>query len=121
MLGCAPISVAQILPSPDTWGAATPPPYEKPRSDGRVDRRSELPRFTGAARRGVCTARDFRILGRSRRDGCLKLWQERSRVVFTTTLWFCFPAQPNGSRLSCGALKKDSFRNLRAPSASSAC
>jgi len=30
-------------------------------------------------------------------------------------------AQPNESRLSCGALKKDSFLNLRAPSASSAC
>ena len=28
---------------------------------------------------------------------------------------------PNGSRLSCGALKKDSFPNLRAPPASSAC
>ncbi len=28
---------------------------------------------------------------------------------------------PNGSRLSCGALKKDSFPNLRAPTASSAC
>src|SRR6266702_5227982 len=28
---------------------------------------------------------------------------------------------PNESRLSCGALKKDSFLNLRAPSASSAC
>src|SRR5436190_2042485 len=27
----------------------------------------------------------------------------------------------NGSRLSCGALKKDSFLNLRAPAASSAC
>src|SRR6266487_4496103 len=27
---------------------------------------------------------------------------------------------PNGPRLSCGALKKDSFPNLRAPSASSA-
>ncbi len=30
-------------------------------------------------------------------------------------------SRPNGSRLSCGALKKDSFHNLRAPSASSAC
>src|SRR6266545_1938912 len=30
-------------------------------------------------------------------------------------------ALPNGSRLSCGALKKDSFSNLRAPPASSAC
>ena len=29
--------------------------------------------------------------------------------------------RPNESRLSCGALTKDSFRNLRAPSASSAC
>src|SRR6266550_4035999 len=28
---------------------------------------------------------------------------------------------PNGWRLSCGALKKDSFLNLRAPTASSAC
>jgi hypothetical protein len=28
---------------------------------------------------------------------------------------------PNGSRLSCGALKKDSFPNLRAPPTSSAC
>jgi len=28
---------------------------------------------------------------------------------------------PNGMRLSCGALKKDSFRNLRAPSDSNAC
>ena len=28
---------------------------------------------------------------------------------------------PNESRLSCGALKKDSFINLRAPSVSSAC
>src|SRR5712692_3330313 len=28
---------------------------------------------------------------------------------------------PNGSRLSCGALMKDSFPNLRAPPASSAC
>src|SRR6266487_7178272 len=33
-------------------------------------------------------------------------------------LWW--DAQPNESRLSCGALKKDSFLNLRAPSASSA-
>ena len=31
------------------------------------------------------------------------------------------PRLPNGSRLSCGALKKDSFPNLRAPPASSAC
>src|SRR6267378_3447240 len=28
---------------------------------------------------------------------------------------------PNGPRLSCGALKKDSFLNPRAPAASSAC
>jgi len=29
--------------------------------------------------------------------------------------------RPNGSRLSCGAPKNDSFPNLRAPTASSAC
>jgi hypothetical protein len=28
---------------------------------------------------------------------------------------------PNGWRLTCGALKKDSFPNLRAPPASGAC
>jgi len=33
----------------------------------------------------------------------------------------CMWAQPNGSRLSCGALKNDSFHNRPAPSASSAC
>src|SRR5438132_10160741 len=33
--------------------------------------------------------------------------------------WWSPP--PNASRLSCGALKKDSFLNLRAPPASSAC
>src|SRR3989442_14966052 len=32
-----------------------------------------------------------------------------------------FLEPPNGMRLSCGALKKDSFHNLRAPPASSAC
>src|SRR5207247_3527068 len=31
------------------------------------------------------------------------------------------PARPNGSRLSYGALKKDSFLHPRAPAASSAC
>ena len=38
--------------------------------------------------------------------------------AFTGRSW---SVPPNGSRLSCGALKKDSFLNLRAPSASSAC
>ena len=33
----------------------------------------------------------------------------------------CRVLPPNGSRLSCGAVKKDSFLNLRAPAASSAC
>jgi hypothetical protein len=42
-------------------------------------------------------------------QGCV-----HNRIVLWRT------AQPNESRLSCGALKKDSFHNLRAPSASSA-
>src|SRR6266704_6253233 len=41
-------------------------------------------------------------------------------VGFHNRIGFWWDAQPNGSRLSCGALKKDSFPNLRAPSASSA-
>ncbi len=37
-------------------------------------------------------------------------------------IWTCWHVVPsNESRLSRGALKKDSFHNLRAPSASSAC
>ncbi len=40
-------------------------------------------------------------------------------VVMVTCSDGCVP--PNESRLSCGALKKDSFYNLRAPPASSAC
>ena len=45
---------------------------------------------------------------------------EPRRTAPTKILLVC-RAQPNGSRLSCGALKKDSFPNLRAPAASSAC
>jgi len=33
---------------------------------------------------------------------------------------FASACPPNGGRLSCGAQKKDSFHNLRAPPASSA-
>src|SRR5207247_10833262 len=48
--------------------------------------------------------------------GTLTRWRSQQNVVAVG-----LNAQPNGSRLSCGALKKDSFHNLRAPSASSAC
>src|SRR2546422_2451707 len=44
------------------------------------------------------------------------LWADAKRRTEVGRL-----ALPNGSRLSCGALKKDSFLNLRAPPASSAC
>ncbi len=43
----------------------------------------------------------------------------QSRSPRTRGSLFCHRL-PNGARLSCGALKKDSFPNLRAPSASSA-
>ncbi len=43
------------------------------------------------------------------------IWQSRP-TLRNLRAW-----KPNGSRLSCGALRKDSFHNLRAPSASSAC
>ena len=48
--------------------------------------------------------------------------EEPPSVWFWKTAWQLIRvAQPNGLRLSCGALKKDSFHNLRAPPASSAC
>src|SRR6266566_3960472 len=100
-------------------GAATPPPYEEPPLGRQGGPSLGAQQFTAPARHAACTdgsqprgttcTGQISVTGR----GC-------SRVVFTTTLWFCFPAQPNGARLSCGALKKDSFLNLRAPSASSA-
>src|SRR5258706_9612257 len=40
-------------------------------------------------------------------------------VIGEDQWWLTWP--PNESRLSCGALKKDSLHNLRAPPASSAC
>ena len=46
---------------------------------------------------------------------------EADHVGFTKGIGLWWDAQPNGPRLSCGALKKDSFHNLRAPPASSAC
>ncbi len=52
----------------------------------------------------------------------LDVWREDNSLL----RWFAHLStwvvvRPNGSRLSCGALKKDSFPNLRAPPASSAC
>src|SRR6266576_1902692 len=56
----------------------------------------------------------------NRPDGCrLDIGAVHLCVHNRIGLWW--DAQPNESRLSCGALKKDSFHNLRAPSASSAC
>ncbi len=49
------------------------------------------------------------------------LMTEPTTVGFHNRIGLWRDAQPNGSRLSCGALKKDSFHDLRAPSASSAC
>ncbi len=50
-------------------------------------------------------------------------WPSGNELVTLVQLrrQFVIAAPPNGSRLSCGALKKDSFHNLRAPLASSAC
>jgi len=47
---------------------------------------------------------------------------ELSSWVFNNRIGLWWDAQPNGSRLSCGALKKKvSFNILRAPPASTAC
>src|SRR6266705_2793257 len=46
---------------------------------------------------------------------------EREKEATPSTHNEAIREPPNGSRLSCGALKKESFLNLCAPSASSAC
>ncbi len=121
-LGCAPNMVARVPP--------LQPELKRPRHRrstelgsrlGRIDRRSELTRGSGPR-----TLRDFhylvirielklprRIRHRFSIPSAMEVWK--------TGLVVALLAQPNGSRLSCGALKKESFHNLRAPSASSAC
>jgi hypothetical protein len=47
----------------------------------------------------------------------MRLGARQAHYIKHSVVW----PLPNGSRLSCGALKKDSFPNLRAPPASSAC
>jgi len=68
--------------------------------------------------------------GRAGPDGMVvvggtDLWQATSPTLTKTAnssgLFFIIPSRPSESRLSCGALTKDSFLNLRAPAASSAC
>jgi len=56
-----------------------------------------------------------RISSRSPLGVMIPIWQ-RGPTLRNLRAW-----RRNGLRLSCGALKKDSFPNLRAPAASSAC
>src|SRR5258708_4084207 len=75
----------------------------------------------GAQRQG-CAAPGNQRWGVARanpRRGVAAVRGEQRRRSRGVSPW-CF-ALPNGSRLSCGALTKDSFLNLRAPPASSAC
>ena len=55
MLGCAPISVAQILPCPDAWVPRHRFHRTDLGSDGRMDRRSELTTSPPPARHNACT------------------------------------------------------------------
>src|SRR5712664_2381080 len=69
---------------------------------------------------------DSRRRRRTLREGDGRLWLEAypsiRHVHKVTGLQGVEPSErPNESRLSCGALRKDSFLNLRAPPASSAC
>ena len=69
---------------------------------------------------------DSRRRRRTLREGDGRLWLDAYPSIRhlrkVTGLQRVEPSErPNGSRLSCGALKKDSFLNLRAPPASSAC
>ena|SRR3989442_11517897 len=88
---------------------------------GRIDRRSELTTGAAPTRYGGFQYLVDRIESELAQRMChrsSKLW---AMEVLKTDSCSCLTAQPNGSRLSCGALKKDSFLNLRAPPASSAC
>src|SRR6266576_7296101 len=119
MLGCAPQVIARVRPpqelrvaltvadlpwncEPEWTAARDSPRAPRPKRNGTfiwkaLQNRTEPPRRMPAS------------------DSEPTTWVFRKRLGLGRV------AQPNESRLSCGALKNDSFRNLRAPSASSAC
>src|SRR5437899_533200 len=107
--------VARILPCSDSWAPRHRFLNTQLRPDARMGRRSDLQLRHHPPRHDACTARESRIREDLDETDVSNGGRSSSRVVFTTILWFCFPAQPNESRLSCGAPKKDSFHNLRAP------
>src|SRR6266508_254283 len=79
------------LPDPPCARAQGPAPYDAPKRDSTIDPVAQS--VVDPRTRPTAPPKGFALGG----------------------------AQHNGSRLSCGALKNDSFNNLRAPSASSAC
>ena len=66
------------------------------------------------------SARDLRLKNSNNDDRYTREDDRPQRVALQTIPPNVGLPRPNGSRLSCGALKKDSFPNLRAPPASSA-
>ncbi len=66
------------------------------------------------------SARDLRLKNTNNNDRYTREDDRPQRIALQTIPPNVGLPRPNGSRLRCGALKKDSFRNLRAPPASSA-
>src|SRR5947209_13989631 len=121
-LGCAPTIVARA-PTP-------PPPLKRPRHRFLNNhRRANGPvRTTLGSRELAAPSPDETFTavplhdGANSPDGRVRFLGAVCRVFLKTVWQFLTTSQPNGSRLSCGALKKESsFNILRAPPASSAC
>src|SRR5881396_1747854 len=115
-----PMKVARVPPFTSTLGALTgslsPTAIAKPHGT-RLGTRPEPP-APAPTRLAVPLCSDEKRPRPTDAGGALEpptLWFWKTGSSLTRV------AQPNESRLSCGALKKDSFHNLRAPSASSAC
>src|SRR5438105_14915532 len=94
---------------PDSNGCQPFPALIRPRtvSQGPTNVRESV-HTCAAATRTSCVGLSMAIATRVSTDG-----KDPKRMTY--------PPQPNESRLSCGALKNNSFHNLRAPPASSAC
>src|SRR5213078_1301661 len=114
-LGCAPQVIARVLPFRGAQGALTAAGTVMPSGPTLGTHQPHRPPHTT----GLSVDRAFGWKRTAPTDAGLD--DGADHVGVHKRICLCWDAQPNESRLSCGALKKNSFHNLRAPSASSAC
>ena len=120
LLGCAPMIVAWVLPCRRSSSDTPPTPNMRKRRRQAGPTLGSHRGHRGRPRRDLHEDRAW--IGRELTRQMRAQTRSRARCGFGKTLvQSSRVAQPNGSRLSCGALKKDSFLNLRAPPVSSAC